>query len=132
VSSRIRRHSRTTRIRREQLVRSAAGGAGIAIAASLLLNALVTALAQGQHQGGEMPAGLGERLRDAGLTLWGALLSVIRLVSGLPLGLLVTMGLLGAGGGVVYYLVQTGSARLASNGNNTKRRHTKRRRQRTT
>ncbi len=127
--TRSRRRDRSTRVQRTALWRSAVRGAGVAVAASLMLNIVVSALAQRQSTDGRLPDGFGERLRAAGETIWQACVSFIDMLCALPLGTLLVVAVVGAGCGMACYLAGAGQWPWTQNAKTSQRRHGRRRRE---
>lgn len=123
-SIRIRRRSRSEKLRPRQLVRNALLGATIAILASGLLNLIIIALAQRATPEGNVPAALGERLYYAWHTLSFSVVKLFTsLLGGLGYSILIALG--GAAAGVIVYLFPTVVSRA---GRKTRSDRTRRRR----
>lgn len=105
---RIRRRSRSTRVRSARVARSALIGAVAAVMGSALANLIVSGLAQRSTPDGEIPQDIGLRLYYAWYTLTTAVRVLLSRVVGGGLGLVVLTALIGAGAGVVWYLAQVG------------------------
>ncbi len=113
-ATRVRRRSRSDKIKTRVLLRNALLGAFIAVLAAGLLNVIVMALAQRATPEGTVPQALGERLYYAWYTLSTAVVKLIgALVGGLGYAFLIAVA--GALVGVLAYVLPSRLARLTRN-----------------
>ncbi len=109
---RVRRRSRSDKVKPRAMLRNALMGALVAVLASGLLNLIVTALAQRATPEGVVPRAIGERLYYAWYTLATSLIKLINsLVGGLGYTLLIALA--GAAIGALVYLVPPRLARAS-------------------
>lgn len=126
-SVRIRRRSRSDKIKPRVLLRNALLGGFFAILGSGLLNLIVTALAQRATAAGTVPASLGERLYFAWYVLATATIKLTNaLVGSLGYTLLIALG--GSVLGALVYILPARLGRLARHGHPGRHSRVRRRR----
>lgn len=109
---RVRRRSRSDKVKPRAMLRNALLGALVAVVASGLLNLIVTALAQRATPEGVVPRAIGERFYYAWYTLATSTIKLVNsLVGGLGYTLLIALA--GAAIGALVYLVPPRLARAS-------------------
>jgi hypothetical protein len=125
---RRKRRSRSSRVKPQKLIRSAATGALGTLLGAVLLNLIISALATRSTPDGEIPASLLLRFGYAGQTLGQAFVTLFNRLMGMGLGAALGVALLGAVGGGVWYLARLGALRWARWAQDKDHRGTRRRR----
>ena len=120
---RIRRRSRSTRVKTNRLLRSALVGALAALLGGALGNLIISGLAQRSTPDGEIPADLGLRLYWAWHTLATASQALVSRIMGVELGLIFVTALVGAALGALWYLTQIGQLKWSKRSRRGASRH---------
>jgi hypothetical protein len=125
---RIRRRSRSSRVRSDRILRSAGIGALVAVMGGALLNIFISGLAERSTPDGVIPENLWVRTVYAWYTLGTAVQALIARLGGLRIGWTLVLAVMGALGGALWYLAEIGRLRGGGKRSRGSRRHRSERR----